>query len=410
VYGRAAEWVPTLDSCVRTGWHKLKGYLWEYYRKEGTEDLVLITERDDKAYGLRFTYNPFSLAALHCRTGANIFDRTFPDFLGPGATSVFEELNASIVNDKTYAPAYAKRAEVRLFYCLSDEPIYFPTVESMASAESDAQQALTINSDLWLAHVVLGALQCCRFEWEAARTSFDKAKSLSEEAEGHFFYFAYLIAVGRRDEAEHSVRVAFKMRPHDPFIHARMALFHYIGGNYSTAYDYLLRHGVEQSIYSDPGSYEAGTEILFCLNWAIELLMACITLAQGRAMGAWKYAERAFNHSKVSSFYGLFFVIRRRGAGQIPGLLDSSVAAFMETAEQHFTLLRERPDFYGPLNMALACMAIDRTEESMQWLREAVQTHEPAMIWLHLWPFFGPLKQRDDFRKLIEEMKLPEAP
>ena len=42
VFRRRRDWVPLLDSCVRTGRHNLQMYLTEYYADEGSEDLSLI--------------------------------------------------------------------------------------------------------------------------------------------------------------------------------------------------------------------------------------------------------------------------------------------------------------------------------------------------------------------------------
>ena len=80
-----------------------------------------------------------------------------------------------------------------------------------------------------------------------------------------------------------------------------------------------------------------------------------------------------------------------------------------EAALSFLARLETETRWQSPVSLALAYMAVERTEEAVAKLKEACEIGNPLMVWLHLWPVFDSLRDHKGFRTLIRRMKLPKA-
>jgi hypothetical protein len=59
---------------------------------------------------------------------------------------------------------------------------------------------------LWGAHVVAGAIHCCRFAWDKADEAFNAVLRIAhDETRARFWYAAFPLTVGRTEEAKRCV-------------------------------------------------------------------------------------------------------------------------------------------------------------------------------------------------------------
>jgi len=400
LFGKPKDWIPMEEATVRQGLANLRQRLHDYYVKEGREDPVLITFRKRQGYRPTFIYNEDSAPVEHYRRGLEAFNRTFPEIIRKAPLSVVRELQLSIRADPSYAPAHAALGEVLLIYTMCDEPYYFSPRERVPEAERAAKTALALNDQLWLAHVVLGAVHSCRFEWAKAAKEFDFALKIApEETRSHFWYAAFLMAVGKTDEARRSVEHLLKTSPRNEFKPLINSLFLYIRREGVRAYQELIQQSAELDFVKDWTAYQMGEEILECDNWLVETLMACIMLHES-TRAAWQYAAAAAKHSKVDAFGGLMVL----SYGAMAGLGYEEMG---ERALKRLALMEREAQHCGPLDMALAYMGVGNKDAAIASLKTACDDAHPLMVWLHLWPVFDPLRDHRNFKKLIKRMKLP---
>ena len=70
-----------------------------------------------------------------------------------------------------------------------------PPEEFLTAAEAAARLALRLNDTLWQANIVLGAVHCCRWNWEEAEATFKKAGEVGlDEALESPWWAAFLLA------------------------------------------------------------------------------------------------------------------------------------------------------------------------------------------------------------------------
>jgi Tfp pilus assembly protein PilF len=186
------------DSIVRTTASELRKRLEDYYLNEGREDPIKI-DMPKGRYTPTFTRNTFSEPARLCREALSLLKVNFPYNLRPAR----EIVETAIKHYPTYGRSYAFLAQ--LFLEASSCNVYFsfehPT-EIFHSIEQCITKALTFDDSFWLSHVVHGAFRCCHFQWDLAAESFGTALKLDrQETRNHWFYAAYLLATGNKEQA-----------------------------------------------------------------------------------------------------------------------------------------------------------------------------------------------------------------
>jgi len=234
VFGKGARWDPSQESVVREGLRSLRGHLARYYSAEGANDKVEISFPKRSGYAARFSYRAVDDGEETVRRLCEAFWHSFPDLTR--CANVVQELKACVDKHPTYAPAYGVLAEAILACATLDQAYDVPISQAIVQAEEAVQTGLSLNRELWRLHVIAGALHCCRFKWAEADAAFKAALHLSpEEAGAHFWYIAFLIAVGRTEEAAQCISRRLE-RPHTRLTPYLRPLFLYVMRDFDQAF------------------------------------------------------------------------------------------------------------------------------------------------------------------------------
>jgi tetratricopeptide (TPR) repeat protein len=398
VFGKPTDWVPMHEATVRESFRNLVKRLALYYEEEGKDDLVIVEFPKRSGYRPRFSYNPRSGAIEAVRRALYRRDHEFPDLVSCGTIAV--QLEDCIEASPAYAPAYLALAETLLLYTMCDETTGFPVRQSVDRAEKAISRCLELDDTLWRAHVVAGAIHCCRFAWDKATGAFKTALELApDDTRAHLWYAAFLMAAGRVEEAKQCITWRRKRMPESRFTGLIRPLFLYVMREYKQAQDELMLLSPSfPKLLSDAGFYSGDSISSFDI-WLAELLMACLSLAQNQSRGALQYAEAAVMHSGAGAFNGLI-VFARAGLGRLHPDITAQAENLLERIERE-------DHCHSALSLAVAYMGVSRTEEAIQKLHEACDDGHPLMAWLHLWPLFDPLCAHPAFKRLIASRNLP---
>lgn len=387
IFERKNDWIPLNDSVVRAGMRNLRDALDEYYKGEGSEDLILIEFLRGQGYKPNFSYNARSAAAQRYRRSMEFFNETFPDIRLETTFNVVTDFQICIGTYESYAPAYASFAEILLIYTMCEAPNFIAR-ERLPEIERLANECLRLNDQNWLAYVISGAVHCCRYEWGKAADAFNVALGIApEQTCGHLWYLIFLWAVGRKDEAWQCI--ARYRQSEDKRESMIYSLFLYVKRVFDFAYPHLLQA---------EGYFQAGK------GWILDSLMACVFLEQGNNNSAEARTSDACRSSTLSN--GIWVVAAAKVGRAAPE------TSFLQEAWQAFATMRERPyrgsaRWYGPVAMALAYMGLGWPGPAISWLKEACEEGHPLMVWLHIWPIFDPLRNHEGFKALISRMNLP---
>jgi hypothetical protein len=86
--------------------------------------------------------------------------------------------------------------------------------------------------------------------------------------------------------------------------------------------------------------------------------------------------------------------------------------SFHDVARERFTKLLERSasGYVEPLQVALGHLSFGDYSLAVESLAQGAGIGDIHMLWLHLWPFLDPLRERADFKSLVKKLGLPAAP
>jgi tetratricopeptide (TPR) repeat protein len=398
MFAKPIDWDPMFQGAVRQSFANLRKQLAIYFRSEGKDDLVVIDFPKRGGYRPKYKYSLLNDAAQTVTRAASRLFQTSPDL--NDCARVADELEACISKHPFYAPAYALLAEVLILGTLCDETHRFPAQESLPRAEWAVAQCHQLNDQLWRSHIAAGALHCCRFAWDKAAKSFEIALSLApDDTRAHFWYAAFLLAVGRVQEAKECISWRMKTMPQDRFTKTLRPLFLYMMREHKDAYDALARQSPSYpAILIDP-AYMTGDALLEYDNWLVGLLLACLCRELGYIRPAGRYAEQACKESRAGAFSGLVALMRCEQARLYPKLV--------EPAQDMLARLEDEREWTSSLSFGLAYMGQGRMEKAVERLAAACNDGHPLMVWLHLWPIFDSLRGHEAFERLIARMNLP---
>src|ERR1017187_5992683 len=210
------------------------------YRDDFPDDPILIDippTPPSGSYGATFSYNrdPEALR-LYDRGMYQMTKQTID-----GCIEAVDRFSRSVELEPTYAPAHTALADA-FFRCALLYPWQTPSwalnvMERMerkdliSRAQSSTETALKFKPQLWRAHVILGAVLACQFQWKSAEDAFQTALNISRsETLDAPCYVASLMATGAMDEALDLARRYAKGRPADPFGAAFRGLILYASG------------------------------------------------------------------------------------------------------------------------------------------------------------------------------------
>jgi tetratricopeptide (TPR) repeat protein len=253
----------------------------------------------------------------------------------------------------------------------------------ITSAEASAREASRLNSNLWLPHVVMGAIHCCRYQWDEAKIEFDVAlKQAPLEVRYHPLYLAFLIATGGTNRALQFAKSRVNENPQDAAASTIYGLCLYITRAY------------------DEAAVNLGEAFVFDSNyWPPYVIFCCVSLRKPADMD---HPSRTGSHDS--------FLDRRRCYELFPGLDILSMRWNVDDrAGQKYQELQKQSEerYASPWELALAHMAYGENDRAIEALERAIAEHHPFTVWLHLWPILDSLREYEAFRALIRRMNLP---
>lgn len=288
-------------------------------------------------------------------------------------------------------------------------------------ARTAAETAISLNGNLWRAHVVLGAVHACHFDWIQAETAFRTALSIApEEAGAHALYVAYLVTLDRADEAIGILSKRIVVQPADPFNHALSDLVHHVVNR-------------KQEVHPS----DAGTHWLSPIAFNLDRLKLTESISPERreilrdviALHDVWFHLLGVRHLGQARLKNPSIFLVERIEGSLKEYLDKTIEwsySNPQPAQMAIAYLALRtmkwqagvprrwcvsepncrvlPGIAKPWQLASCNQLEDR---AVACLKLACDEHDPIMVWLHLWPLLSPLRDNWEFQKLIERMNLP---
>jgi tetratricopeptide (TPR) repeat protein len=365
-----------------------------YYADEGKDDPIIISIPRGKKYKPSIRYNPRSAACKSYRLGMSHL-RAF--LSAEDGDLALEYLTEAIARDPIYAAAYAAKAQAEFSHALyrsSDSPNHW-----IALAEQSAHAALKSDPASWRAHVVLGAVACCSFDWISAQAAFDAALTSDPfETSRHFFYLAYLAAIGRMAEALKLAESQFLQVPEDVFARLMFAAISYLAreNNFHAAHDLVWSAVREQR------------GLAFGHALLAYILIAISDCADGlfrtEIAGHVQDSHRLLG---LEAFPGLGLLavgVSRQAESDYPKRQLMSAAIHKELGGLE---ILSRTRYASHFELALAHMAAEEWDDAIKSLAMAAAEREPKLVWLHLLPVFDPIREREAFKALVSKMNLP---
>lgn len=381
----------------------------EYYDEGGSEDSVLIAFPQSatglraklppgKAYKPTFSYNPRSWVDQEYRRG--LFQLAQCSFNGEFfAMHRFEDV---LLRNPNHTGAHLGMAAIYMRQALCGR-YGTPAREVLDRAEENVQTALRIDSRSWKAYSLLGAIHCCRWQWAEAAEAFAQALKNDpvKTRHGSWHYPAYLMVIGRTEEALEMVRVTAGNNPENPGTRTLYGIFLYATRQYSEAFGELT-----EAAFAD------------LQDWLAEIFVALVYLEEEHPTPKieatdwfFKKLQRRSKHKKwVTPLERAYELMRTH---EFPGLtvLCIAHARQMRHARNRLEQLEQAAQKRNipPLELALARMALGQNDKALEALEQARQEHTPFLAWMHLWPLLDPLRETPEFKAFIRRMKLPAA-
>ena len=294
-------------------------------------------------------------------------------------TKAVDYFQQAIAKDPNYAQAYAGLADV---YALSGGFSMVPVSDAMPKAKAAAERALQLDSHLAEAHASLGLISpFLNWNWAGAREHFHNAIELNPNyATAHHWYAeAYLIPMGRIDEALLEIRKAQELDPLSAVIATDLGKELYFARRYDEAIVELRR-----ALEIDPNFVSAH-------NWISDSL-----LEKG------DYAGAIDELKKTKPFREERVYVRQ--IAYLHARMGKRAQAQSELAKA-FELSRGKPMNSGAV--ALTYAALGDRDNAFLWLEKAWTENSSFMTSLKFWSVFDPLRSDQRYVDLLSRVGLP---
>lgn len=284
--------------------------------------------------------------------------------------------------DPGFATAYAGLADA--YSLFSDYGLKSPG-ETMPKAKAAALRALELDPRLGEAHVSLGLIESLyEWRWDEAGERYRRAIALSPGyATGHHWYGCdYLALLGRFDEALAECRLAVRLDPLSTVVRESQSYVLMLAGRLDEA---LERHG--ELLDLAPDHYKSYTA------------MGRIYLQKRMYPEAVEMLERS-----------------RSIAGDLPTILGALTEAYARSGARgkaegllnQLLTLRVK-QFISSTTLAIAYLALDEVEQSLQCLEQGCDGHELNVSAIGVHPVYDPLRGLPRFQTLLKRVGLNRA-
>jgi eukaryotic-like serine/threonine-protein kinase len=288
-----------------------------------------------------------------------------------------EFFRQAIEIDPTYALAYAGIADcyaiLNFFGDLSPK-------ESATKATAAARKAFEIDDTLAEVHTSLGLVKLIyEWDWQSAQREFKRAIKLSPNyATAHDWYSAYLMAVGRIDEAIEEIKHAQELDPLSPIITTGLARqFYYARQPENAIHECLKILDMEPKFAPAHWFLGQAYEQLKDYDEAIRQLQLAVNYSGGRAL-------------MFGSLGYTFAVSGRRAEAQ-------AVLRNLQDESRHNV---------PALTLAFIHAGLGQNDAAFEWLDKAYEERFGWLIFMNVDPKLDKLRSDPRFTSLLQRLKL----
>ncbi|MGZ8831613.1 MAG: winged helix-turn-helix domain-containing protein [Thermoanaerobaculia bacterium] len=303
----------------------------------------------------------------------------FQDRRTPGALAKsIEYFQEATVKDPQYAVAFAAMADSHALLCVRGET---RPSDSYEKAKAAAIRALEIDGTSAEGHRALANVKFSYdWDWPGAEREFKRAIELStNDPIPNQQYAAYLMAMGRHQEAASEIGRAQHLAPLSLPINVQAARILFFAGEYQAAIEQCRK-----TIDLDPdfaGAY---------------LFLGRIDTQKGlyrEALAAFAHARISFpNAAEIRSLIGYTYAVSGRAAEA------------RKVLEDLHGLSKQR--YVSPYHFATIHVALGERDEAFQWLDKAYDERETRLTVLRFAPEYAALRSDPRFTKLLQRMNL----
>ena len=295
-----------------------------------------------------------------------------------GFKTAVQFFQQAIKMDPNYALAYAGLADCYIRLNEAGVPM---AQESVPRAKAAVLKALEIDDALAEAHATLGFIKF-RHDWDFAGAEQEFRHSLQLDAnysESHQWHAFYLLAVGRRNEADAEMARAQTLDPLSISFNSNLGLYLF----FTRQFDQSVQQ-CRKTLEMDPNSFLS-------------------RLALGLS-----YEQRGMNKEAISEFQKAQ-ELSSNDAGTIAAL--GHVLAKDGGVKDARELLRElenaaKETYVPPYGIAVLHAGLGEKAETLEWLERAFQDRSLRPVWLKFDPRLDFLRQDPELAELVRRVGL----
>ena len=294
------------------------------------------------------------------------------------AVTYFEQ---AISADPDYALAHSGLADC---YTIMASHTIRPTCEIHPTALSLALRALELDPELAEAHASLGAVKhFLEWDWGGAAKCYSRALELDSRLAYVHIWRATVLVVStpRRDEAIAEFASAMKSEPDSGVIAYTAAINHYWARDPDTAAELI-----ERALELEPNAYFA--------HWVRGRIYSVKGLHE-EAISATMRAVQVANHNPM--------LVSALGVSYACGGRYAEAEELIEELKN-----RSEREYIAQHHIAEIYLALNRTNEALEWFERAVEEHNPLVMGMAVAPHYDPLRNEPRFRALLRKMNLPD--
>ena len=419
LYGR---YVDPFSTGAKATANLVRGKINDYYGGVGKDDLVRIDLPPGPGYRPTFTYHT-EAAAIRAYKKALAYKERLSIFALSEAEYLLEE---AIELAPAFAAAHAALAEIFLLRLIMDSIIeMYPGTAGWGShARKSSEDALRLNSDLWLGHIVLGMLSLFSSDEEQAEIEFQFAmRSDPDRTKTSLWYATYLVYVGRHEEGLQIAKSRTRDLSGNAETHLVYAFLLYVTRQYDVAINVLYEvAGVEivsalqdlTSILIDMAVGRTPQHTPFRLiQLSLQIDKQWVNPTTSLQSSVHVMSEEALRAAKsaifpkipagdrkmpdTETYTNATFLIRNpdyNPEARFPGLQIYSLvtAGDIKLAKEKMSDLENQP-LMKPLELAIGYLGVGSLGKAIEFFFKARREGDIATSWLRLLPLFDPLRR-----------------
>lgn len=291
-------------------------------------------------------------------------------------TKAIVSFQEAIKEDPLYARAYAALAAS---YALLNGYSSVPQKSAMSKARAAALRALQLDDQLPEAHAALGYIaENYDWDWDTAEKEFRRAIELNPNyATGHHWYAECLALQGRFDEAFRQIEIARQLDPLSLIIATDDGAFLYFSGQYDKAAAQF--NSVLQMESNFPRAYILVNVLMLKGDFTDALKV--IKEWQRLELSPWSLADEAYVYARSGK---------------------------QREAERTLAKLQEwnRREPLDPTVFAIVYLGLNRKNEAIKALQNAVEQHASPLTAMKVEPLFDPLRVDPRFQQMLRQLNL----